>query len=99
MPAILVLDLRKAFALDRLGDDHGRLARRRKRGAVGAVDRGDVVAVDDDREAAERLDPAAGGVEGPAGLGLAALAEPGDVEDGCEIGKLVEAGLVERLPD
>src|SRR5260370_16163700 len=53
MPAVLVLDLREPLALDGLGDDHGRLARRRQGGAVRAVDGGDVAAVDDDQERSE----------------------------------------------
>src|SRR5260370_26943043 len=81
MPAVLVLDLREPLALDGLGDDHGRLARRRQGGAVRAVDGGDVVAVDDDREAAERLHPAAIRVQRPAVFGLPALAWPVYVAD------------------
>src|SRR5207245_5526672 len=99
VPAVLVLDLREALALDRLGEDYGRLARRRERVAVGAVDGSHVVAVDDDREAAERLDPAAVGVHAPAVLGLAALPEAVDVEDRGEVRQPVETSLVEGLPD
>src|SRR5216683_1002750 len=67
--------------------------------ADSAVDRGDVMAVDDDRETAERLHAAPVGVERPAVFGLAALAEAVDVEDCGQVGQLVKAGLVKRLPD
>ena len=99
MPAFLVLDLRKSLALDRLGDDHRRLARRGKRLPVGAVDRHHVVPVDHDREAPERLHPATVHVHGPAVLRLAALAEPVDIQDRGEVGQLVVPCFVQRLPD
>ena len=99
VPAVLVLDLGEALALDRLGDDHRRLAGRGEGLSVGAVDRRHVVAVDHDREAAERLHAPAVHVQGPAVLGLAALAEPVDVEDRGEVGQLVVPRLVEGLPD
>src|SRR6266851_8918722 len=99
MPAVLVLDLREALALDRLGEDHGRLAGRREGVPVGAVDGGDVVAVDDYREAAERLHAAAIQVEVPAVLRLSTLAETVDVEDRGEVRELVVARLVEGFPD
>src|SRR5438067_2633556 len=62
VPAILVLDLAEALALDRPGDDHGRLAPAGARLAERLVDLGGVVAVDDDRPASEGPDP--GGTDG-----------------------------------
>ena len=99
VPAVLVLDLGESLALDRLGDDHARLVGVGQGLAERAVDGRDVVAVDHDREAAEGLDPAPVGVEAPAVLGLAALAEPVDVPDGGQVAELVVAGLVHRFPD
>ena len=99
VPAVLVLDFGETLALDRPGDDHGRLFGVRQRLAVRPVDGAEVVAVDDDRVAAERLHAAAVGVEVPTELRLAALAEAVDVPDGGQVGRLVVRRLVECLPD
>ena len=62
------------------------------------VDRAEVVAVDGDGAAAERLDPPGVRVQVPAQLGRAALAEPVDVDDRGQVGQPVVGRLVERLP-
>ena len=77
----LVLDRLDALALDRVRDDHRRLAGRVPRLGVGAVDRLEVVPVDLDRVPAERLGPLRVRVEVPAVHGLAALPEPVHVDD------------------
>src|SRR5207237_2926379 len=99
VPTVLVLDLRKALAFDRLGDDHRRLAGVRERLPERAVDGSHIVAVDHDGEAAERLDPAPVDIEGPAEFGLAALTQAVDVTDSGQVRELVVARIVERLPD
>ena len=98
VPAALVLQLRVALALDRLGDDRGRTTGGRLRLAVGRVDLLDVVPVDLDRVPAERAE--ALGVRGeiPAVHRLAALAEPVHVDDRGQVVELVEGGVLGRLP-
>ena len=98
MEAVLVLDVGIALALDRLRDDHDRLARDVDRLGVGAVDRLDVVAVDLDRVAAEGARAVGVGVEIPAVHRLAALAEPVHVEDRDEVVELEVRRVLERLP-
>ena len=99
MPAILVLDLAEAFALDGPGDHDGRLAGGLAGLAQRLVDLLHVVAVDDDGSAAKGLDPITVDIGFPFVFGWAALAKPVDVEDGGEIRELVIARLVEALPD
>src|SRR5260370_41666108 len=48
---------------------------------------------------AERVGAVTVGVQIPAVLGLAELAEPVDVQDRRQVAELVVAGLVHRLPD
>ena len=95
----LVLDGRDALALERAGDDDRRPAGGLERLGVGAVDRLHVVAVDLDRVPAERLGSLHVDVGVPAEHGLAALAEPVDVEDRRQVVELVVGGVLERLPD
>src|SRR6185312_9143359 len=78
VPAVLVLDLRVALALDRARDDRRRPAGRRLGLTVRGVDCLDVVAVDLDRVPAERLEPPRVRVEIPAVHRLAALSEAVD---------------------
>ena len=94
VPAVLVLDLGEAFALDRLGDDHGRLSRVRERTAEGPVDGGDVMAVDDDRDASESLCPAPVGVGAPAVLGRALVSD--DAVRRCGIARESGTALFDR---
>ena len=63
------------------------------------VDRREVVAIDHDRVAAERLHPRGVGVEVPLELGRAALTEPVDVEDRGEVREALVTRVVEPLPD
>ena len=98
VPALLVLDLLDALALDRLRHDHGRDARRLGRFRVRAVDRVDVVAVDLDRVPAEGFRPVRVRVEVPAVHRLAALAEPVDVDDRRQVVELLVGRVLERLP-
>ena len=63
-----------------------------------AVDRLDVVAVDDDRVPAERPRTRDVDVEVPADHRLAALAQPVDVDDRGQVVELVVRGVLERLP-
>ena len=99
VPALLVLDLPHALALDRAGDDHGRPPERFAGLAQGAVDLLQVVAVDLDRPAAERLDPGPISVQVPLELGRPALTQPVDVEDRGQVRELVVGGLVQAFPD
>src|SRR5262245_57646367 len=99
MPAVFVLDLREAFAFQCPGDDDGRLACGLACPGKGGVDLLDVVAIDQYRESAEGLRPLTIDVNVPAVLGLATLAEPVDVEYGCQVGEPVVPGLVDSLPD
>ncbi len=100
MPVLPVLDLGEAAALQGAGQDDGRLLAGQVAGlGHGLVDRGDVVAVDDEHPGAERGRAAAVGVQVPGELGGAALPEPVDVHDGDEVGELVVRGLVQGLPD
>jgi hypothetical protein len=80
VPALLVLDERDAFALHRLGDDDGRPLGG-ARAAEGVVDGGEVVAVDDDRLAAEGLHARGVRLDVPLELGRTALAQSIHVED------------------
>src|SRR5207302_10333604 len=81
VPAVLVGDLAEAAALDGLGNDHGRLPGGVPGRAQRPVDLGHVMAVDDDRVAAIRLNPLPVDVDLPAVLGLAPLTQPVNVED------------------
>ena len=96
--AVLVLDRLHALALDRLGHDHGRRARRLEGLGVRGVDRLHVVAVDLDRMPAEGLRPLRVRVEIPAVHRLAALAEPVHVDDRDQVVELLVPGMLERLP-
>ena len=62
------------------------------------VDLAQVVPVDDDRVAAERLHPLGVRVQVPAQFGRAALAEAVHVDDRGEVAQVVVGGLVQRLP-
>ena len=100
VPALPVLDLGEAAALDGPGEDDSRLvagdvARLRH----GPVDLSHVVAVDGEDAGAERRGAAAVGLQIPGQLGRAPLPEPVDVHHGDEIGQLVVRRLVEGLPD
>ena len=98
VPAGLVGDRLDTVALLGLRDDHRRLAGDLDGTGEGAVDGGDVVAVDLDRLPAERLGAAAVRVEIPAVHRLARLAEPVHVDDRDQVVEAVEAGRLERLP-
>ena len=100
VPAFAVLDLRKTPALAGAGHDDGRLvAAQVARLGQRLVDGGQVVAVDDEDPGAERGRAGGVGVQVPAQLGGAALAEPVDVDDRDQVGQLVVRGLVQGLPD
>src|ERR1700731_2243066 len=99
VPAVLVLDLLESLALDGARDDDARPVAARPCGLERLVDLDQVVPVDDDRPASERLDAVAVDVEIPFVFGWSALAEPVDVEDRGEIREPVVTPLVERLPD
>jgi hypothetical protein len=101
VPAFLVLDLGEALALDRLGEDHRRLVARGRGfgGGEGRVDVGQVVAIDSDYPGAERRGAGRVGLDVPAEVGRAALAEPVDVHHDDHVGQLVVGRLVQRLPD
>ena len=97
VPALAVLDLVEPAALAGAGQDHG--------GPVGFgrvaerfVDLAEVVPVDGDGVAAERLDPLGVRVQVPAELGGAALTEAVDVDDRGQLVQPVVGRLVERLP-
>ncbi len=98
VPALLVLEERDALPLHGLGDDD-RGPLRLPRLAERVVDRGEVVAIDDDRLAAERLHPRGVRVHVPFELGRASLAEAVDIEDRREVRKALVARMVEALPD
>jgi hypothetical protein len=97
VPALLVLDGRVALALERPGDDGGRLLRLRSL-AIRAVDLLDVVAVDLEHAPPERLEPARVGGEVPAVHRLAPLTEAIHVDDRRQVVELVEGGVLDRLP-
>src|SRR5438034_950819 len=97
VPAVLVLDLLHALALDRARDDRGRPADA-DRLVVRTVDRLDVVSVDLDRVPAEGPRAIRVRVEIPAVHRLAALPEPVDVDDRDQVVELVERAVLERLP-
>ena len=99
MPAILVLDLGEALALDGASQDHGRAIGRGSRALQRHVDLLDVVAVDHHGLYAERLGPAPVGIEVPTELSFPALAEAIDIDNRGEVGQAVKGGLVESLPD
>ena len=100
VPALPVLDLGEAAALDGPGQDDGRLvAGDVARLGHGPVDLGHVVAVDGEDAGAERRRPAAVGLHIPGQLGRAALPEPVDIHHGDQVRELVVRGLVEGLPD
>lgn len=91
-------DLGDPLSLDRPGQHHG--------GPVGfladvaerLVDGGHVMAVDDDRPAAEGLHPTAVGVEVPPERRLSLLAQAVDVDDRRQVRQLVVGSFVEGLP-
>src|SRR5262249_27845254 len=98
VPVLLAFGERDALALFRARQNHRRLAFRGACRFERVEDRGDVVAVDDDRAPTERL---------PAALELAhvvlphrrlALTEPIDVRDGAQAVELVARPGVRRLP-
>ena len=99
MPVLPVLHFGGAAALEGAGQDDGRpFAAEVARLGHGLVDRRDVVAVDLEHPGAERLGPAAVGLQVPAEVGGPALAEPVDIDEGDQVGQLVVRGLVEGLP-
>ena len=100
--AVLALDvggLGGAVALDGARDDHRRPAGGRLGLGEGAVDLGDVVAVDLDRVPAGGLGALGVGLEVPAVHRLAALAQAVDVDDGHEVVQAVDPGVLDGLPD
>ena len=99
VPAILVLDLAEALAFDGAGQDHGRLAAGLAGVAQGAIDLGQVMAVDQHRVAAERLDARRVDVHMPAVLGFAPLTQAVHVHDRRQVGEPVLARLVEGFPN
>jgi hypothetical protein len=86
--ALLVLDGADAPALVRPGDDGRGLIFAVASLGIGGFNRGDVVAVNLDRAPAERPGPAGVGGGVPAVPGLAALAEPVDIQDGGQVAEL-----------
>ena len=96
--AVDVLDRRDALALDRARDEHRRLAGRRDRFRVRAVDLLDRVPVHRDRVPAECLRALDVRVQIPADHRLAALAEAVHVEDRGQVVEVVVRGVLERLP-
>jgi hypothetical protein len=96
--AVAVLDGLDAAALVGAGNDGDGTGLVARRLAIGAVDLRDVVAVDLDRDPAER--PGAGGIRGgvPAEHGLAALAEPVHVDDQHEVVQPRGGRPGQRLP-
>ena len=99
MPAVFVLDLAEALALDGARDHDRGLAGGLARLLQCLIDLLQIVAIDHDGAASERLDPVPVMVGLPFVFGRAALAEPVDIEDGGEVRQPVVAGLVESLPD
>src|SRR5438094_6308202 len=99
VPVLFVLDLAEALALDRARDHDGGLGGGLARLPQRLVDLLEVVTVDDNRTAATGLDPVAVDIGLPFVFGGSPLSEAIDVEDGGEIRKSVEAGLVEPFPD
>lgn len=65
----------------------------------GLVDGDGIVAVDDQRAAAEGLDPRGVAAQVPLQLGRPALAQPVDVHDDGEVPEVVGAGPVQGFPD
>ncbi len=98
VPAILVLDLGHALALDRARQDDRRPLRPLGE-LVGVVDLRRVVPVDDHGAAAERLDAPPVGFHVPAELGRAGLTQPVHVDDRRQVVEAVVRRLVESLPD
>src|SRR5437879_9334563 len=99
VPVLLVLDFTEALPLDRARDHDRRLGGRFPCLLQGLVDLFQVVAIDDDRPAAEGLNPVTIDIGLPFVFGWSPLAEAIDVENGGEVGEAVEAGLVQPLPD
>ncbi len=100
VPALPVLDLGEAAALDGPGQDHSRLVTRDvARVCHGPVDLSHVVAVDGQDTGAERRRAAAVGFQIPGQLSRTALPEPVDIHHGDQVGQLVMGGLVEGFPD
>ncbi len=98
VPSVGIDDLRKTLPLASAGEhDHRPVGF----GGLGQdlVNRGDVMPVDGERLAAERLSPAGVGIKIPAELGRTALAETVDIHDRCQIRQLVVGRLVQGLPD
>ncbi len=98
VPSVGVDDLGEALPLTGAGEDDHRAV---SFGSLGQdlVNRGDVMPVDHECPAAERLDPTGVGVEVPAELGCATLTEAVDIHDRRQIRQLVVSRLVQRLPD
>src|SRR5438874_3377306 len=98
MPAGLVLEERDALAFHRARDDRGgpaRVARLRE----GVVDLSKIVAIDDERIPAERLDARGVRIGVPLELGGPALAEPVHVEDGRHAPQVLVTAEIEAFPD
>ena len=97
VPALAVLHLRKPLSLEGAGHDHGGLARAAHRRQC-LVDLAEVVPVDGDGTAAERLNPFGICLQIPAQLGRPALAEAVHVDDRGQVAQPVVGRLVQRLP-
>ena len=98
-PALAVLDLGEPVALAGAGQDYGGRSAAGRAGEKRLVDLAEVVPVDDDGVAAERLHPLGVRVQAPAQFGRAALAEAVHVDDRGEVAQVVVGGLVQGLPD
>ena len=100
VPAVLVLDLGEAAALDGPGQHHrGLIAAQVAGGGQRLVDLGQVMTIDRQDPRAERLRAAGVGGQIPLQLGGPPLAEPVDVDHRDQVGQPVVGGLVEGLPD
>ncbi len=97
VPALAVLHLGEPLSLEGAGQDHRGLARV-AHGRERLVDLAEVVPVDGDGTAAERLNPFGICLQIPAQLGRAALAEAVHIDDRGQVVQPVVGGLVERLP-
>src|SRR6202022_1519049 len=98
-PVALVLDFPEPFPPEGARNHNRRLAGCLPRLLQGLVDLLQVVAIDDDRPAAEGLNSVTIDIRLPFVLSRSALAEAVDVEDGGEVRQSVVAGFVEPFPD
>ena len=100
MPVRAVLYLREPFAFDGFGDDHRRPVHRFRRchACQRVIDRGEVMAVDDQRAGAESLTPPLVGRDVPAEVRRAALSQPVHIDEGDQVVQLVIGRLVECFP-